>query len=145
MKIESGQPQLDLGALTEQKAGDYLVRFAFGAGISAVAAIIGIALGARPGGVLLAFPAILPASLTLIERKSNRDQAVVDVTGAIIGGAALIVFAAAAAWALPRMNPIVSVIVAGVLWAVSAVGLYVLVVRLRRRKIADTSSGRATK
>ena len=145
MKVESGRPQLDLGTLRKQKAGDYLVRFAFGAGISAVAAIIGIELGPKLGGVLLAFPAILPASLTLIERKSNRDEAVVDATGAIIGAVALIVFAAAAAWAMPRLDPILSVVLAGVLWAVSAIALYVLVVRLRRRKMADTRSARATR
>ncbi|HEX7265521.1 MAG TPA: DUF3147 family protein [Candidatus Dormibacteraeota bacterium] len=145
MKVESGQPKLDRGALRSAKAGDYLVRFAFGAGISAIAAIISIVFGPRLGGVLLAFPAILPASLTLIERKSNRKEAVVDATGAIMGAVGLIVFAIAAAWALFRLDQILSVVLAGVLWAVSAIGLYVLVVRLRRRKITEARAASATK
>ena len=42
------------------------MRFLFGAGISLVAGLAGMAFGSKIGGVLLGFPAILPASLTLI-------------------------------------------------------------------------------
>ena len=137
MKAEAGRPRFDSGALREQSPRDYLVRFGFGAVISAVAAAIAIAFGARIGGILLAFPAILPASLTLIERKSGREEAVVDSTGAAMGGAALVVFAIVAAWTLHRMNAVAALGLAGLSWVVSALvlfGAYVVVVRLRRRK-----------
>jgi len=75
MKVESGRLRIDLGALRKQTPRDYLVRFAFGAAISTIAGVDALLLGPRLGGVLLAFPAILPASLTLIERKSNRREA----------------------------------------------------------------------
>ena len=133
MKVESGRLRIDLAALHKQSVSDYLVRFAFGAGVSAGAAIAGIVFGPRVGGVLLAFPAILPASLTLIERKAGRREAVVDATGAIIGAVALVVFAVVASWALPRIDPIVSVALAGASWAVWAMSLYALVSRLWRR------------
>jgi hypothetical protein len=44
------------------------LRFVFGAAIAAVAAMVGMLLGPKAGGLFLAFPAILPASLTLIEK-----------------------------------------------------------------------------
>ncbi len=137
MKAEAGRPRFDGGALREQSPRDYLVRFGFGTVISAVAAGIAMAFGARIGGILLAFPAILPASLTLIERKSGREEAVVDSTGAAMGGAALVVFAIVAAWTLHRMNAAAALGLAGLSWVVSALvlfGAYVVVVRLRRRK-----------
>ncbi|TMD91008.1 MAG: DUF3147 family protein [Chloroflexi bacterium] len=139
MKTETGRPRFDGGAIRKQSPREYLVRFAFGAVISAGAAAVAIAFGARIGGILLAFPAILPASLTLIERKSGRKEAVVDSTGAAMGGAALVVFAIVAAWGLPRMNAVAALVLAGLSWVVSVLvlfGAYVVVVRLRRRKTA---------
>lgn len=145
MKVASARPRLDLAGLRKQSARDYLVRFAFGAGISAAAGIIATAFGPRLGGVFLAFPAILPASLTLIERQSNREEAVVDATGAIMGAMALVLFAIGAAWALPRLDPVLSVLLPGLVWAVSAISLYAVVVRLRRRKMAIASKAKDTK
>ena len=113
---------------------DYLTRFAFGAGISAVAAIVAVMFGARLGGVLLAFPAILPASLTLIERREGRHEAMVDATGAILGSFALIGFALVATWALPRFNPAEALVLASAAWTALALMLYVLIVRLPRRR-----------
>jgi hypothetical protein len=139
MRPETGRPRFDGGALRKQSPRDYFIRFAFGAVISAVAPAVAIVVGARIGGTLLAFPAILPASLTLIERKSGRDEAVVDSKGAALGGVALVVFAIVAARALPRLNAVAALTVAGLSWVVSALvlfGAYVVVVRLRRRKTA---------
>jgi hypothetical protein len=70
---------------------------------------------------------------------------VVDATGAIMGAIALVLFAVSAAWTLPRLDPAVSVMLSGLLWAVSAVTLYGVVVRLRRRKMAVASKAKATK
>jgi len=112
----------------------YLTRFVFGAGIAATAATVGMLFGPKVGGILLAFPAILPASLTLIERKDGRHEAKVDATGALLGSVALIGFAVVAALALRRLNPAIALGLACATWAVIAAGLYVLMVRLPRRK-----------
>ena len=45
---------------------DLGIRFVFGTGIALIAAVAGMVVGPKFGGLFLAFPAILPASLTLI-------------------------------------------------------------------------------
>jgi len=113
---------------------DFALRFAFGAGIAVAAGVVGAIAGERIGGILLGFPAILPASLTLIERKDGRHEAAVDATGAILGSIALIVFAAVAAVSLARLPAAAALPLAAVVWLAVALGLYVLAVRLPRRK-----------
>jgi|SRR5215210_7877596 len=75
---------------------DLAIRFAFGFGVSAVAGVVTLVFGHRAGGLFLAFPAILPASLTLIEQKEGRRQAEGNAVGAVIGAIALGMFAVTA-------------------------------------------------
>ena len=119
---------------------DFALRFAFGAGIAVAAGVVGAIAGERIGGILLGFPAILPASLTLIERKDGRHEAAVDATGAILGSIALIVFAAVAAVSLARLPAAAALPLAAVVWLAVALGLYALAVRLPRRKRLATSA-----
>lgn len=84
---------VDLGALRNLPVSDLLVRFGFGATISAVAGVISVLFGSEPGGILLAFPAILPATLTLIEKDEDEGQAEDLDVGSILGAAALASFA----------------------------------------------------
>jgi hypothetical protein len=58
----------------------------------------------RRRGAAQAFPAILPASLTLVARHDGRKQAVAEAGGAILGAVALGVFAATA-WLLASNTP----------------------------------------
>ena len=58
---------IDLGKLREVVPRDLALRFAFGAGISIIAGLAGLLVSSRFGGMFLAFPAILPATLTLLE------------------------------------------------------------------------------
>ena len=134
LKGEAPRPRLDTGVIRKRSPSDYITRFAFGAGIAGAAAIVGAVLGARAGGLLLAFPAILPAALTLIERKDGRHEATVDATGAILGAFALIGFALAAAWALPRFSAGIALALACATWVVLAAALYVLIVWVPRRR-----------
>ena len=48
-----------------------------------VAGLIGVLVGPRAGGVMLASPAVLPATLTIIERQEGRGPAVAEVMGAV--------------------------------------------------------------
>ena len=82
-------PEVKPSEITSRKPTDYLVRFVFGAAISLVAGLIGMKLGPTVGGVLLGFPAILPASLTLIEKKEGKEEASIDSLGAILVRATL--------------------------------------------------------
>jgi len=102
------------------------MRFAFGAAIAAAAGLVGMRFGPRVGGLFLAFPAVLPASLTLLEKKDGRHEADVDARGAILGSCGLVIFAVAALLALTRLGP-VAVAVAWAAWLLVSVALFLLV------------------
>ena len=115
---------LDLGQLREVRPAELAVRFAFGAGISLAAALVGMRFGHRAGGLFLAFPAILPASLTLISDKHGRREAKIDAIGAVLGGVALGGFALTALLLLTRLPLAVALLLAALFWVVGAVALY---------------------
>jgi hypothetical protein len=111
-----------------------LVRFAFGFGVSALVGVVTLVFGDRVGGLFLAFPAILPASLTLIAENDGRRKAEVDAAGATIGGIALAAFGAVSWFLLPRIPPAWAELTALAAWSALALGLYLLVrSRLRSR------------
>jgi uncharacterized membrane protein (GlpM family) len=116
--------ELDVGALG--------VRFAFGFTVSVIVGAIGLAAGDRVAGLFLAFPAILPASLTLIAEEDGEDKAKVDAAGACFGGVGLSAYGAASWFLLSRVAPVAAELGALVAWAVVAIGGY-LVVRSRLR------------
>ncbi|MFB9681983.1 DUF3147 family protein [Streptosporangium vulgare] len=103
------------------------VRFGFGALVSVVAGLVGLQQGPVTGGVFLAFPAILAATLTLIEEKEHRRApAAQDARGAVLGAAGMIVFAGCV-WALAARLPAPLVLgIATVAWAVIAAALYLV-------------------
>jgi Protein of unknown function (DUF3147) len=95
---------------------EYASRFMLGGVITALTGLIAREAGPAIGGLFLAFPAILPASLTLIEKHERerkerlglagthraRCAAEVDSIGAALGGLGLLAFAGLTwAW-LPR-------------------------------------------
>jgi uncharacterized membrane protein len=135
---EAGEPAFGvrLSAVRDVPRRDLAIRFAFGAGISTAAAIIGLAAGARIGGVFLAFPAILPATLTLLEKEDSKRTAENDDVGSILGAAALAVFGVVT-WLLVRHDGApVGLVAAAVAWLGTAVALYLslrAVVRRRER------------
>jgi len=93
--------------LKQTKGHEYLVRFAFGGLITAAAGIIAKKFGPEVGGLFLAFPAIFPATATLIEKHETekkqkkglkgtvrgRNAASVDAAGSAMGSVGLFVFA----------------------------------------------------
>jgi hypothetical protein len=107
-----------LGALAKTKWYEYLVRFAFGGAITVTARFLAEHFGPVFGGLFLAFPAIFPASATLvakhethkkqnagIETNSRACQAVaVDAAGAPLGSVGLAAFALTVWKFLPYYN-----------------------------------------
>ena len=124
-------PRISLHALRSISVGDYVLRFAFGFVISVVAAIVAQLAGAKVGGLFLAFPAILPATLTLIERREGHAQAVSDVRWAALGAIGMIAYAVVMV-GLVKHAPVLALVCALVAWILVSVSLY-SIVRSRTR------------
>ncbi len=120
------------------------VRFAFGFAVSVVAGLVSFGFGDRAGGVLLAFPAILPASLTLIGSKDGECAAEIDAAGATIGAAALAAFAAVSLALLGHTWAVVAEAGAAAAWLAAAVLGYVVVRALLRRREVGTPRRQAS-
>jgi uncharacterized membrane protein (GlpM family) len=100
------------------------VRFVFGFVISVAVGAIGLSAGDRVAGLFLAFPAILPASLTLIAAEDGEEEATVDAVGACFGCVGLAAYGATSWFLLPRVAPVLAELGALAAWAVVAIGAY---------------------
>jgi hypothetical protein len=130
MSDTSPIPRINFHGLKDKKPKDYLLRFVFGASISLVAALISLKYQLL-GGMCLAFPAILPASLTLVARDAGREEAAIDAQGAIFGAVGLLAFALVAAFAINAIGAIPALIAAAVAWLVVALTIYISVMAWR--------------
>jgi Protein of unknown function (DUF3147) len=114
----------------------YVSRFVFGGLATAVAGVIAKEYGPSVGGLFLAFPAIFPASATLIEQHEKRRKqqagghgilrgrraAALDAAGASIGAFGLLTFACIAWKLMPDFSPCATLLIAALGWlAVSVV------------------------
>ena len=122
----SERPSLKPRQLRGVRPRDLAIRFAAGALTSVVAGVLTLAFGARVGGVMLAFPAILAASLTLIEEQEDSAEAREDARGAVLGGCALAVFAAIAALAFGKLSIGVVLLLATAGWFACALLGYLI-------------------
>jgi hypothetical protein len=116
---------LDWSELFAARPSEIAIRFAFGAGIALVAAVVGAVFGPKVGGLFLAFPAVLPATLTLLERKEGTTKAWADASGGVLGAVGLAGFAFTALMLL-RTNPVIALLIALLAWLLVAGGLYLL-------------------
>lgn len=114
------RPSLATGKLRDLRPRDLGYRFVAGAATSVAAGILTLALGARAGGIFLAFPAILAASLTLIEDQEDSAEAREDARGAVMGGCALAAFAAVGALTFGSLDSAAALALASVAWFVAA-------------------------
>jgi Protein of unknown function (DUF3147) len=124
-------PVLRPGKLRQVRVRDLAVRFALGAVISVAAAIIGKAAGPQFGGGFLAFPAILPASLTLIQEEEGTRRADRNALGAVLGGVGMVVFAITGELCFGRVEPFGALALAVLAWAATSFALYALLAFLR--------------
>ena len=123
---------IDLGRLRSIDARELAIRFAFGAAASLLAGCTTLIFGPGAGGLFLAFPAILAASVTLIEKKEGNRAAVHDIKGAVLGAVGLGAFALAFEAALQTTALGFALALAFAAWIATSLGLYVTTELTRR-------------
>jgi hypothetical protein len=133
---------LDLSALKRTRWYEYALRFFFGGAVTMATGLIAKRYGPVFGGLFLAFPAIFPASATLVEKHESekkrragiidnargRESAALDARGAFLGSLGLACFAIALWRLLPAWNAALDLLAALAIWLV----LSVLLWRVRR-------------
>jgi hypothetical protein len=134
---------VNLTSLKTTKPHEYAIRFFFGGIVTAAAGLIAKRCGPVIGGLFLAFPAIFPASATLIEshekqRKqkagydgTNRGRiaASLDAAGTFLGALALVLFAVILYRFLPSHNAILTLAAASLAWLTLSILLWLLAKR----------------
>jgi hypothetical protein len=109
---------VDFSALRRAKWHQFALRFMFGGIICVLAGLISQKYGPGVGGLFMAFPAIFPASATLLENEEKekkervglhgsicgRKVAGVDAAGAAMGCLGMIAFAAIVWQLLPKQS-----------------------------------------
>ncbi|PYY00786.1 MAG: hypothetical protein DMG64_16135 [Acidobacteria bacterium] len=132
--------KLDPKSLRQTKWYECAIRFALGGAISVIAALLARKFGPAIGGLFLAFPAIFPASATLVEKheiekkaqkalngqERGRDAAALDAAGAVMGSVGLVLFALFVWLLLPRHSSWLILASAAMLWFVSSCCLWFL-------------------
>jgi hypothetical protein len=133
---------LKLSALRAVAPHEYLSRFLLGGAITGLSAWIASRYGPVWGGLFLAFPAIFPASATMLEKHQRarkrragitdtirgRLAAAIEARGAMLGAVALATFAVIAWLGLPRYGIRPLLACALVVWLLLSATLW----RLRR-------------
>jgi hypothetical protein len=120
-------PALAPDGLKKPAAWEYALRFLFGGAVTAATGLIAKQYGPAVGGMFLAFPAILPASLTLVKRHDGRAQAEDDAKGARLGALALAAFAAVVAITADRWPASLVLIAGTAAWLGVAVAAWMIV------------------
>jgi Protein of unknown function (DUF3147) len=142
--------RINPAALGETRWYEYAVRILFGGAITVGTGLVAKKFGPGIGGLFLAFPAIFPASITLIEKHQKakrqkvgldgtirgREAASLDARGTALGTLALMVFAAIVWRLLPSRSPLLVLPVATVVWFAVALLIW------RFRKIGRGRPGR---
>lgn len=139
--------------LRESQWYEYVVRFVFGGAVTALTGIIAKRFGPEIGGLFLAFPAIFPATATLIEKHEKRKKAEagidgtargraaagIDAAGAAMGSIGLAAFAVLVWQGLPKTTVGIVLTIATLAWLATSVGVWQLREGLWRRLRAHRS------
>jgi hypothetical protein len=121
--------RFNYAALRETRWHELVIRFVLGGAMTVVTGWIASRFGSIVGGLFLAFPAIFPASVTLIEKHAlerkekkglpgaqrGRNAAALDARGAVLGSFGLFAFAFIA-WMALAPAPFAAFILAPLGW-----------------------------
>lgn len=122
--------KINISAVGRSRWYEYVVRFGFGGAVTVLAGLIAKQYGPGVGGLFLAFPAIFPASATLIEKHEKqkkeragkegslrgRAAAGADAAGAAIGSLGLLAFAVVVWQWMPTYQAAIVLCVATAVW-----------------------------
>jgi hypothetical protein len=117
---------------------EYIVRFVFGGAVTVLAGLVAKKYGPVLGGLFLAFPAIFPASATLVEKHERekkkkagiaktirgRQAAALDAYGAALGAVGLFLFAVVVRLFLREYNVPLVLFAATAMWTLVSVLLW---------------------
>jgi hypothetical protein len=129
-----------LSAIKGIKLHEWIIRFVFGGVVCVIAGLIAQRFGPVIGGFFLAFPAIFPASASLVEAHeeehkaragfngTNRGRivAAIDALGTAMGCIGLAGFAVVFWIWLPRTSTFVVFTLATLVWLTLSVGVWLL-------------------
>jgi hypothetical protein len=132
--------KLNWSALKETSGKDYAIRFVLGGLVTIATGLIAKKFGPTVGGLFLAFPAIFPATATLIAEQQQDKKArhsmdgtirgrlavAVEARGTLLGTAGLTVFLLTAWVLLERKPACVVLLAASTAWMAVAVLLWLL-------------------
>jgi hypothetical protein len=136
--------KLNFGSISSTAWSEYMTRFLFGGTVTLLAGVIANKFGPGIGGLFLAFPAIFPASATLIAKHEREEKnrsgsngkkrarlaAGVDAAGTAMGCIGLAGFAVLVWKLLPHFALWATLILATGLWAILAVIVWFVCRRL---------------
>ena len=136
--------EFEASDIKDTKPKELLLRFIFGGSCTVAAGLIAKWYGPIIGGLFLAFPAIFPAGVTLIqsheiEKKAKvgsdgthrgRIAASIDSAGAALGCCGLVAFAVICWKWLPIHDPTTIIVIAASAWLAVSMILW----ELRRRR-----------
>jgi hypothetical protein len=125
-------------AISKTQWHEYALRFLFGGAITVIAGLLARKFGAIVGGLFLAFPAIFPATATLIEKHESqkkkkaginggvrgREAAALDASGAATGAIGLAVFGYFVWKTLPIWNAGIVLPTALLIWAAVSISIW---------------------
>jgi uncharacterized membrane protein YjfL (UPF0719 family) len=125
MKIKA-----NFSALRQTKWYEYAIRFIFGGFITVATGLVAKKYGPSIGGLFLAFPAIFPASLSLVDKHTKekkeragldgtnrgRAAAALDAKGSAMGTLGLMAFAVSAAHWLQSLSSWKALTFAVMIW-----------------------------
>jgi len=145
--------KIDPKSLSQTTGYECAVRFALGGATTVLAGLVAKKFGPAVGGLFLAFPAIFPASATLVEKhekerkaqkglegeERGREAAALDALGASMGAVGLCVFAVTVWLLLPEHSAWQVLFGASLLWFVSSCALWFL--REQRHRLSGFTPG----
>jgi MFS family permease len=142
---------IDFSSIKQDRWYEYLERFVFGGAITAATGLIAKRFGPEVAGLFLAFPAIFPATSTLVEKhqrekkekagmpgeRSGRAVSSVDSAGAAMGTFGLVAFGVFVWRLLPQHSTWIVLVSATWIWlgVVVAVWMFRKSIRKRRKRI----------
>jgi hypothetical protein len=131
---------IDTSSLKEIRPHEYAVRFIFGGLVTLITGLIAQHFGPSIAGLFLAFPAIFPATATLIEKHEKkrkqqighdgtnrgRSAVAVDAAGTALGTLGLLLFALFLWRFLPTHNAALILSAAALIWLTAAITFWKL-------------------